>query len=111
MVTSSSGGKDRYENFAYLPTTVISMENGTLNMAQWNYRFVCHPLKRDLSTKRLVLIDDITTRMAFGTTMEQHEKSVAARYRVKINGFFKNVITLQYYAPGTQPDFNIIPSL
>ena len=89
MLTSSSGRKDYRENLAFLPTTVISMENGTLNMAQWNYRFVCHPLKKDLSTKRLVLIDDITSRMAYGTTMEQHEKSMAARYRVNMNNLLK----------------------
>ena len=37
--TSYSGGKSNLENFAYLPTTIMNMKNGTAEFAQWNYRY------------------------------------------------------------------------
>ncbi|KAH3866828.1 hypothetical protein DPMN_029951 [Dreissena polymorpha] len=36
--TSYSGGKSNLENFAYLPTTIMNVVNGTPEYAQWNYR-------------------------------------------------------------------------
>ena len=35
---SYSGGDCNAENSSYLPTTIISMNNGTAQYAQWNYR-------------------------------------------------------------------------
>ena len=53
--TSYSGRKDNLENFAYLPTTILDLENETHPVfAQWNYRILCHPLKNDLPLNRLV---------------------------------------------------------
>ena len=37
---SYSGGKSNLENFAYLPTTIMNVNNGTPEYAQWNYRLV-----------------------------------------------------------------------
>ena len=51
--TSYCGRKDNLENFAYLPTTIIDLENGTTPVfAQWSYRIICHPLKNDLPLNR-----------------------------------------------------------
>ena len=51
--SSYSGRKNNHETFAYLPMTIMNMINGTLpQMAQWNYRILCHPLKRDLPLNR-----------------------------------------------------------
>ena len=35
---------------------------GTLSLAQWNYRILCHPLEKDLHPSRFRLIDDISAR-------------------------------------------------
>ncbi|XP_074660714.1 uncharacterized protein LOC141913152 [Tubulanus polymorphus] len=80
--SSYTGRKDRFENFAYLPTTITKVVNGVPILAQWNYRIVCHPLKNYLSTKRLVLVDDLDVRMANKHDIKQYEMSRAARYKL-----------------------------
>ena len=37
--TSYSGGKSNFKNFAYIPTTIMNIKNGTAEFAQWNYRY------------------------------------------------------------------------
>ena len=79
--SSYSGRKNNRENFAYLPTTIMNMINGTLpQMAQWNYRILCHPLKRDLPLNRFRVVDDLMARMANKKTLEEHERTRAARF-------------------------------
>ena len=79
--SSYSGRKNNHENFAYLPTTIMNMINGTLpQMAQWNYRILCHPLKRDLPLNRFRVVDDLMARMANKKTLEEHERTRAARF-------------------------------
>ena len=47
--TSYTGRKDRLENLAFLPRTLVGInDDGTPRFAQWNYRILCHPLKEDL---------------------------------------------------------------
>ncbi|KAI0216103.1 hypothetical protein LSAT2_031841 [Lamellibrachia satsuma] len=81
--TSYTGGKSTLENFSYLPTTIMNMINGTLpQIAQWNYRILCHPLKRDLPLNRLRVVDDLIARMANKKTLKEHEQSRAARFTI-----------------------------
>ena len=81
--TSYTGGKSNLENFSYLPTTIMNMINGTLpQIAQWNYRILCHPLKRDVPLNRFRVVDDLMARMANKKTLKEHERTRAARFTV-----------------------------
>jgi hypothetical protein len=73
--TSYSGAKSNLENFAYLPTTIIDVKNGTPILAQWNYRLLCHPLKDDLPLNRFRVLDDLGARMMYTRTLEEHKNS------------------------------------
>ena len=79
--TSYTGKKDIGENLAYLPTTINNV-NETLQLAQWNFRILCHPLKHYISPSRLGLVDDLSSRMAYDRDMEEHAMSRAARFVV-----------------------------
>ncbi|KAL4240644.1 hypothetical protein ACF0H5_001435 [Mactra antiquata] len=81
--TSYSGGKSNLENFAYLPTTIMNVVNGTPEYAQWNYRIVCHPLNDDLPTNVFMLQDDLTVRMSRGLKMDQVNNTRLARYTLR----------------------------
>ena len=80
--TSDTGGKSNLENFAYLPTKIMDVVNGTPSLAQWNYRIVCNPLKDDLPLNRFRGVDDISTRMAYGLSWEDYINSNGARFQV-----------------------------
>lgn len=61
---SSTGGKNQFENLSYLPTTVINItETGEPIYAQWNYRILCHPIKRKLNLEDFKPIDDLSSHM------------------------------------------------
>ena len=62
--TAYTGGKHYLENFSYLPTTIMNMNNGTPEYAQFNYRILCHPLKNDLPLGLLKPVDDMAARVA-----------------------------------------------
>ena len=81
--TSYTGGKSHLENFSYLPTTIMNMINGTFpQVAQWNYRILCHPLKRDVPLNRFRVVDDLIARMTNKKTLKEHERTRAARFTV-----------------------------
>lgn len=81
--TSYTGGKSDLENFSYLPTTIMNMINGTFpQIAQWNYRILCHPLKRDLPLNRFRVVDDLMARMANKKTLKEHMTTRAARFNL-----------------------------
>jgi len=80
--TSYTGRKNPDENFAYLPSTIMGVKNGTPEYAQWNYRIMCHPLKRDLPLKHLRLVDDLVPRFMRRYTYDSYSKSRAARFQV-----------------------------
>ena len=81
--TSYTGRKDNLENFSFLPTTIMDIINGTFPVfAQWNYRILCHPIKRDIPLNRFRVIDDLQPRMASGKTMWEHAKTRAARFQL-----------------------------
>ena len=81
--TSYTGTKDEFENFATLPTTFFSMINETSPLvAQWNYKVLCHPLKKDLPLNRLVPIDDLKTRMYLNRRYEDYLESRTTRFQI-----------------------------
>ncbi|XP_013383323.1 uncharacterized protein LOC106153767 [Lingula anatina] len=81
--TSYTGRKSSLENYAYLPTTVMNLLNGTIpQVAQWNYRIACHPLKRDLPLNRLRVVDDLAARMSYKRRIGLHSMSRAARFQI-----------------------------
>lgn len=80
--TSYTGRKDNFENFAYLPTTILGIENDTFRFAQWNYRILCHPLKTDVPLNRFRMIDDLGSRLTHHHTVEEQAQTRAARFQV-----------------------------
>ena len=82
---SYTGSKDNDEDVAFLPTTIIDF-NGTEPIhAQWNYRIMCHPLKKYLEVDRLRVVDDLSVRMAHTRTIEKHRNSTSARFHLNID--------------------------
>ena len=83
IFTSYGGRKSSLENFAWLPTTIMDVVNGTIpKYAQWIYRIACHPLKRDIPTSRFRLLDDLSVRMMYLKTMDQQKLSRKARFQL-----------------------------
>lgn len=83
LFTSYTGRKDRRENLAFLPTTIMSLINETVpEFAQWNYRILCHPIKRDLPLNRFRVVDELQSRMSFKRTYTAHAGTRAARFHL-----------------------------
>ncbi|KAK3749076.1 hypothetical protein RRG08_034050 [Elysia crispata] len=82
--TSYTGGKHLRENFAYLPTTIISVNDttGEPTYAHWNYRILCHPYSGDIPTRYFKLQDDLAYRQATRRTLSRVGEMRAARYRL-----------------------------
>ena len=81
--TSYTGRKDNLENFSFLPRTIMNVtEDGIPKFAQWNYRILCHPLKRDVPLNRLRIIDELHPRFTSKKTYEEHSKTRAARFQL-----------------------------
>ena len=81
--TTYTGAKSVLENFAFLPTSIMEIENGSIpRFAQWNYRILGHPLKDDLPLSALRLEDDLAMRIARRVSLKQHEASRTARFQV-----------------------------
>lgn len=82
---SSTGGKNNFENLSYLPTTIINVtENGEPVYAQWNYRILCHPVRRHLRLQDLKPIDDLSSRM-FGNHRSNFTKHAQYSKTVRFN--------------------------
>ena len=90
---SNTGSKDNKENFAFLPTAIVDMKNDTEPVfAQWNYRILCHPLKRYVHLNRLRVVDDLAPRVAYGFNRDTHGSSRSARFQLntKDSGVFRD---------------------
>ncbi|XP_012936361.1 uncharacterized protein LOC101853453 [Aplysia californica] len=63
-----TGTKSHSESFAYLPTTLMSIDEttGRPQYAQWNYRILCSPLQEDVPLSDLRPIEDLSYRVATG---------------------------------------------
>ena len=77
-----TGRKDSNENFASLPTKLMSVENGSLVFARWNYRILSHPLENDLPLNQFCFLDDLAIRMAYKRTKQEQLISRAARFQL-----------------------------
>ena len=83
MFTSYSGSKSILENLSFLPTKIIDFVNETLPVfAQWNYRILCHPLKKDVPLKRLRVIEDLSSRMMNERDIYRHKHSRGGRFQL-----------------------------
>ncbi|CAH1779556.1 unnamed protein product, partial [Owenia fusiformis] len=83
MYTSYTGSKSRLENLAYLPVKIMNFANDTTPIfAQWNYRIMCHPIKRHVPLHAFHLVDDIKTRKMRQETTEKLSMSRKARFQI-----------------------------
>ena len=82
MFTSYNGRKDNFENLSHLPKKIMGITNGVPDIAQWNYRILCHPLKNDLPLRNLQLVDDLSRRVAENLKLKEYELSKTARYNI-----------------------------
>ena len=78
--TSYAGKKNQRENYAFLPQKIMSFQNSTPVLAQWNYRILCHPLKNYLHLNRLKAIDDLDTRMRYKLDAVRLHRHMATRF-------------------------------
>ena len=52
--------------------------------AQWNYRIMCHPIKGDLPTNRLRVVDEFGRRMKGGLTLIDLAWTRQARFQLNM---------------------------
>ena len=80
-----SGTKSRLENLSFLPTKIMNMGNDSMPIfAQWNYRIMCHPVKRDIPLDRLRVVEDLSSRMMTQRNMLRHTNARSARFQLNI---------------------------
>jgi len=83
-LTSYTGGKSVLENLAFLPTTIMRLENRTQPVfAQWNYRIACHPIKKFLPINQFKVNDDLSVRMKNRQNMDKYTASRAAHFLLR----------------------------
>ncbi|GFO26299.1 hypothetical protein PoB_005280400 [Plakobranchus ocellatus] len=82
--TAYTGGKHIKENFAFLPTKIMSVNESTGEpvYSHWNYRLLCHPYSGDIPTRYLRLQDDLSYRQATRRTLSRVAGMRAARFRL-----------------------------
>ena len=81
--TSYTGRKDNLENFSFLPTTIMELINETIPVfAQWNYRILCHPLRRNIPTNRFRMVDELYSRVPAQRNYSDHQNFRAARFQL-----------------------------
>lgn len=82
---SYTGTKSLLENLSFLPTKIIGLMNESVPVfSQWNYRILCHPLKKDVPLRRLRVVDDLSSRMMSGYNIYRHMHSRAARFQLNV---------------------------
>lgn len=88
MYTSATGGKSQFENFSYLPTTIVNVtDDGTPVYAQWNYRILCHPIKHPLQLKDIRPVDDLASRMNSDKNFTDYARNYKqVRFTIAPNG-------------------------
>uniref|UniRef100_A0A0B6ZK72 Uncharacterized protein n=1 Tax=Arion vulgaris TaxID=1028688 RepID=A0A0B6ZK72_9EUPU len=81
---SLTGVKNRLENIAFLPTTIMSvnMTTGVSEYAQWIYRIICSPINFDVPLSYFQQEDDLSYRVDSGQTLGETGKTRAARYKL-----------------------------
>ena len=83
MFNEFTGHKNKDENYAILPTRIMGIDNVTTpNVAQWNYRIMCHPTRKFVRQDRLKAIDDFFLRLRTGQPVDTYESMLKARFQV-----------------------------
>ncbi|KAH9498563.1 hypothetical protein Btru_007379 [Bulinus truncatus] len=84
LYTTYTGNKDLLENMAFMPSTIISVDNvtGQPLYAQWNYRILCKPLSFDVPLKLFRLQNDLPTLARTGLRLDTINNTRLARYRL-----------------------------
>ncbi|RUS88014.1 hypothetical protein EGW08_004180, partial [Elysia chlorotica] len=100
--TAYHGSKDNGENLAYLPTTIISINetSGMPVFAQFNYRILCHPIKEEIKLKYFRPVSDLHARFASKKTLEEYQELRAARFRLSEydnERFHRQTLNSAYY--------------
>ncbi|KAL8617976.1 hypothetical protein ACOMHN_058060 [Nucella lapillus] len=80
--TSDTGDRLNTQNLAYLPTTIYNVTDGIPNFAQWNYRILCHPLKREVNMSHFIPVEDLGHRMAYKTDFDHYMNTRMVRFAV-----------------------------
>ncbi|XP_059177239.1 uncharacterized protein LOC131956699 [Physella acuta] len=82
--TSYTGNKDLKENFSYLPTAIISINETTGKpvYAQWNYRILCKPYSGDIPTSYFRQQDDGPYQESYRQPLSRVLATRAARFRL-----------------------------
>ena len=80
--TSFTGDKNNQENYAYLPTTIMGIDNGVPIFGQWNYRILCNPIQGGLNLHDIVPLDNLASRLAHETTFDEYLLSRNARFHI-----------------------------
>ncbi|KAK7100199.1 uncharacterized protein [Littorina saxatilis] len=79
--TSYTGDKNTFENYAYLPNTIMNVtEDGSPVFAQWNYRILCHPIKTHIKLTDFKPVDMLPTRILTGSTYDAYANKRGARF-------------------------------
>ncbi|KAK7484362.1 hypothetical protein BaRGS_00024367 [Batillaria attramentaria] len=89
-----TGDMDFMENFAHLPRAPVDVkDDGTLVMAQWNYRILCHPIEGGLELSELKPVDDVSSRLSLDKNMAEYEQTRAVRYSINPRRFDEAIYT------------------
>ncbi|CAG5136778.1 unnamed protein product, partial [Candidula unifasciata] len=82
--TAFTGVKNRLENIAFLPSTIMSVDpvTGKVQYAQWNYRILCSPIKDDIPLAYFYQEDDLSFRVDTGQTILETASTRAARFKL-----------------------------
>jgi len=77
-----TGGKDKNENLAFLPTKIFSVNASTAqpHLSQWNYRILCHKIKEDVPLRDIRYRDDLHARLTAKKSLQDMEDSKKARF-------------------------------
>ena len=63
----------------------MNMGNDSMPIfAQWNYRIMCHPVKKDIPLDRIRVVEDLSARMMSSRSILRHTKARSARFQLNI---------------------------
>ena len=80
---SSVGNNDNGENIGLLPSKIKKINSTHVELVQWNYRILCHPV--DVPTSHLKSVDQLIIRMNLAYSMKQYESSNSVTFTLKPN--------------------------
>ncbi|CAG5124556.1 unnamed protein product, partial [Candidula unifasciata] len=81
---SQTGLRSRLENLAFLPTTIMSVDEttGEPAYAQWNYRILCSPVGFDIPLSHFHQENDLAFQMSSSIKNDHVRETRAARFKL-----------------------------